>query len=223
MRSAPALALMASVCLATACTDPETGEGQAFITLPSDFADALVANVASPTGLAFTPDGRLLITTQPGKLRVVVGGALKSTPALDLGASLCTNSERGLLGIAIDPAFVTNHDVYRYYAYAGERTPLRVTIVPILSTLAGSAMALLPIIATEPIVPPFGLMMLLAWRLLRPEIWPVWAALPLGLADDLLSGHYLGTAMILWTIAFLALEWVDQALRSRTPSPPAKP
>lgn len=96
-----------------------------------------------------------------------------------------------------------------------ERTPLRVTIVPILSTLAGSAMALLPIVATEPIVPPFGLMMLLAWRLLRPEIWPVWAALPLGLADDLLSGHYLGTAMILWTIAFLALEWVDQALRWR--------
>ncbi|MFD2501348.1 rod shape-determining protein MreD [Rhizorhabdus histidinilytica] len=89
------------------------------------------------------------------------------------------------------------------------------TIVPILSTLAGSATALLPIVATEPIVPPFGLMMLLAWRLLRPEIWPVWVALPLGLADDLISGHYLGTAMILWTIAFLSLEWVDQALRWR--------
>jgi rod shape-determining protein MreD len=96
-----------------------------------------------------------------------------------------------------------------------ERTPLRATAVPILSTLAGSAMALVPVIATEPIVPPFGLMMLLAWRLLRPDIWPVWAALPLGLADDLMSGHYLGTAMILWTLAFLALEWVDQALRWR--------
>lgn len=96
-----------------------------------------------------------------------------------------------------------------------ERTPLRVTIVPILSTLAGSAMALLPVVATEPIVPPFGLMMLLAWRLLRPEMWPMWVALPLGLADDLISGHYLGTAMILWTVAFLVLEWIDQALRWR--------
>ncbi|MES2495210.1 MAG: rod shape-determining protein MreD [Pseudomonadota bacterium] len=96
-----------------------------------------------------------------------------------------------------------------------ERTRLRATTVPIASTLIGSAMALIPIIATEPIVPPFGLMMLLAWRLLRPDIWPVWAALPLGLADDLLSGHYLGTAMILWTVAFLVLEWVDQALRWR--------
>jgi len=93
-----------------------------------------------------------------------------------------------------------------------ERPALRVTLIPIASTLAGSATAIVPIIATEPIVPPFGLMLLLAWRLLRPEIWPLWMALPLGLADDLLSGHYLGTAMILWTVAFLVLEWVDQLL-----------
>jgi rod shape-determining protein MreD len=93
-----------------------------------------------------------------------------------------------------------------------ERPALRVTLIPICSTLLGSAMAIVPVIATEPIVPPFGLMILLAWRLLRPEMWPVWMALPLGLVDDLLSGHYLGTAMILWTVAFLVLEWVDQLL-----------
>ena len=93
-----------------------------------------------------------------------------------------------------------------------DRPPLRIVLVPVLSTLAGSAMGLVPVIATEPIVPPFGLMMLLAWRLLRPEMWPAWVALPLGLADDLISGHYIGTAMVLWTIAFLALVWVDQAL-----------
>lgn len=97
----------------------------------------------------------------------------------------------------------------------GDHPPLRVMLVPILSTLAGSAIGLFPVIATEPIIPPVGLMMLLAWRLLRPELWPAWAALPLGLADDLINGHYLGTAMILWTISFLVLEWVDQALRWR--------
>ena len=53
-----------------------------------------------------------------------------------------------------------------------DQPPLRTVLVPILSTLAGSAMAILPIIATEPIIPPFGLMLLLAWRLLRPEMWP---------------------------------------------------
>ncbi len=96
-----------------------------------------------------------------------------------------------------------------------ERPPLRVMLVPILSTLAGSAMTLLPVIATEPIIPPFGLMFLLSWRLLRPEMWPAWAALPLGLADDLLSGNYLGTAMVLWTAAFLVLEWADQNIAWR--------
>jgi rod shape-determining protein MreD len=92
------------------------------------------------------------------------------------------------------------------------RPPFRTVAVPLLSTLAGSAMGFVPVIATEPMLPPFGLMLLLAWRLLRPEMWSPWVALPLGFADDLISGHYLGTAMVLWTLAFLVLEWVDQAL-----------
>ena len=35
--------------------------------------------------------------------------------ALDLSAKVCTNSERGLLGVAVDPAFATNGFVYLYY------------------------------------------------------------------------------------------------------------
>jgi hypothetical protein len=50
------------------------------------FQDELVAAIPAPTALAFTPDGRLLVTTQPGKLRVYAGGSLLATPALDLGA-----------------------------------------------------------------------------------------------------------------------------------------
>lgn len=34
--------------------------------VPAGFDDQTIASVGSPTGLAFTPDGRLLITTQPG-------------------------------------------------------------------------------------------------------------------------------------------------------------
>jgi glucose/arabinose dehydrogenase len=91
------------------------------ITLPPGFTDELVAAVGSPTALAFTPDGRLLITTQPGQLRVVQGGALVGAAALDLAATgaICTNSERGLLGIAVDPSFATpnNNFVYVYYTF----------------------------------------------------------------------------------------------------------
>lgn len=92
------------------------------------------------------------------------------------------------------------------------KPPFRTFAVPAGSVLLGSLTGLAPIVATEPILPPAGLMMLLAWRLLRPELWAAWAALPLGLADDLISGHYLGTSMMLWTVALLVLDWLDHNL-----------
>lgn len=88
--------------------------------------------------------------------------------------------------------------------------PPRAFVVPVVSTIAGSLTALLPEIATAPVLPPVGLLILLGWRLLRPELWPVWAALPLGLADDLFSGQPIGSAMLLWTICFLAIDLVDR-------------
>jgi glucose/arabinose dehydrogenase len=84
-------------------------------TPPADFADTLVTNLSNPTALAFTPDGRLLLTQQTGQLRVYQGGALLATPALDLSGDICSNSERGLLGVAVDPNFATNHAIYLYY------------------------------------------------------------------------------------------------------------
>jgi len=85
--------------------------------LEPGFQDDLVATVPGPTALAFTPDGRLLIATQPGLLRVHVAGALLAAPALDLALSrpFCSNSERGLLGVAVDPAFATNRAIYLFY------------------------------------------------------------------------------------------------------------
>lgn len=86
-------------------------------TLPTDFEDVLVASVGAPTALAFTPDGRLLITTQQGQLRVYQSGSLLATPAVNLSSRLCTNSERGLHGVAVDPNFAANRYVYFYYSF----------------------------------------------------------------------------------------------------------
>ncbi len=91
------------------------------IVLPTGFTDEQVTPLAAPTALAFTPDGRLLITTQPGQLRVYQNGALVATPALNLASPdvICSNSERGLLGVAVDPAFATpgNNFIYLYYTF----------------------------------------------------------------------------------------------------------
>jgi len=86
---------------------------------------------------------------------------------------------------------------------------IRVRVVPVVATIVASLLSLLPMVSTAPLLPPTGFVMLLAWRLLRPELWPVWIGIPLGLVDDLLSGQPLGTAISLWTLTLLVLDLID--------------
>lgn len=85
-------------------------------------------------------------------------------------------------------------------------TRARLSLIPTVSVLIASLPSLIPLIAQAPILPPLALAIFLAWRLLRPEIWPIWAGLPFGLFDDLISGHPIGSGMLLWTIIMLALD-----------------
>jgi rod shape-determining protein MreD len=94
--------------------------------------------------------------------------------------------------------------------FAPPPTAFEQQLIPVVSVILASLAPLLPMIATAPVVPPFGFMMLLGWRLLRNDLWPVWAALPLGGFDDLFSGAPLGTAMALWTMAFIAIDAIDR-------------
>jgi glucose/arabinose dehydrogenase/PKD repeat protein len=85
---------------------------------PAGFTDELVpglGNLSQPTAFTFTPDGRMLIATKPGRLLVYANGALLPTPALDLTDRICAQSERGLLGVAVDPDFAANNQIYVYY------------------------------------------------------------------------------------------------------------
>src|ERR671921_761556 len=84
---------------------------------PPNFTDELIASVGSPTAMAFTPDGRMLVTTAPGRLRVYKDGALLPNPALDISGKVCTNGGRGLVGIAVDPNFATNNYIYLFYTF----------------------------------------------------------------------------------------------------------
>jgi glucose/arabinose dehydrogenase/PKD repeat protein len=106
---------LAAVVAIAALSVPSAATGAV---LPQGFTDSLVASVPAPSALAFTPDGRLLITSQTGALRVVQDGTLLGTPALDFGSGICSDNERGLLGIVADPAFAANHFIYLYYTAA---------------------------------------------------------------------------------------------------------
>ena len=84
--------------------------------------------------------------------------------------------------------------------------------VPIVSTIFACLIALLPIVMSSPIIPDFALLVLIAWRLLRLEIWAPTTALPLGLFNDLVAGHPIGQSMALWTTLFLIYEIMDARL-----------
>lgn len=100
-------------------------------------------------------------------------------------------------------------------AFAEEIPAARVRAIPIVSVMAGSLVTVVPVIATFPVLPPLGLMVLLAWRLARPETMRIWAPVPFGLFDDLVSGQPLGSAILLWTMGFIAIDLLDQRLVSR--------
>jgi rod shape-determining protein MreD len=81
-----------------------------------------------------------------------------------------------------------------------------------VTIMLGSLVTIVPFVASYPTLPPFGLMMLLAWRMRRPDLFRSWAPLPLGLFDDLVSGQPLGSAMLIWTLANLAMDILETRL-----------
>ena len=85
-------------------------------TIPGGFTDEQVLRVTAPIALAFTPDGRMLVATQSGLLKLR-DGAGRVSDALDLRPRICANSERGLLGVAVDAGFARNRFIYAYYTF----------------------------------------------------------------------------------------------------------
>src|SRR5690349_4411119 len=108
------LSLLFSLVACSGRLDGDLGEASRTqaIALPSGFTQRVVASVPEPTAFAFLPDGRMLVTSRSGKLRVIRDGALLSTAAIDLASKTCPERERGLLGVAVDPSFASNRFVY---------------------------------------------------------------------------------------------------------------
>src|SRR5262249_52609956 len=80
----------------------------------------VVSGLAQPTSMEFLGTNDFLVLEKAsGKVQHVVNGAV--TTALDLAVN--NNSERGLLGIALDPAFATNHAVYLYWTQSAPPPP----------------------------------------------------------------------------------------------------
>jgi glucose/arabinose dehydrogenase len=81
---------------------------------------------SAATAMAFAPDGRLFVCLQSGQVRVInKDGVLLANPFVRL--SVDSNGERGLLGVAFDPNFASNHYVYLYYTVPGSPAHNRIS------------------------------------------------------------------------------------------------
>jgi glucose/arabinose dehydrogenase len=79
----------------------------------------LVQGLENPWGLAFLPDGRLLVTERPGRLRLIVGGRLEPQPVAGLPA-IASRGQGGLLDVTLHPRYVETGWVYLSYSGPGE-------------------------------------------------------------------------------------------------------
>ncbi len=88
-------------------------------------------------------------------------------------------------------------------------SPWRARSLPYVTIMLGSLLPTLLIADLMPLSPPFGLLMLLGWRMVRPGLLPLWAGAPLGAFDDLFSGQPFGSAILLWSLAMIAIEMIE--------------
>jgi len=82
-------------------------------------AETVAQGLEHPWGLAFLPDGRMLVTERPGRLRIVSPNGTLSAP---LGGvpTVAARGQGGLLDVTLDPRFAENRMVYLSFAESGE-------------------------------------------------------------------------------------------------------
>jgi glucose/arabinose dehydrogenase len=93
--------------------------------LPGGFGETQINGLSNPTAMAIHPDGRIFVCQQSGALRVIKNGALLATPFTTV--STTASGERGLLGVAFDPNYATNHFIYVYYTATSPATHNRIS------------------------------------------------------------------------------------------------
>ena len=86
--------------------------------VPEEFSIESVAGSLDRdvVGFTFLPDGRiLLIQKESGTVKLIIDGVVGPEPALAVDR-LVPSSERGLLGIAVDPDFPDSNYIYLFHS-----------------------------------------------------------------------------------------------------------
>jgi glucose/arabinose dehydrogenase len=105
-----AVALLLPVFLGLAALDARA-------TVPFGFSDELIAGGFNiPVGVRFDHLGRALLWEKGGRVLIVeANGTVLPTPLIDLTDEVHGQHDRGLLGVALDPAYANNGYIYFLY------------------------------------------------------------------------------------------------------------
>jgi len=100
------------------------GAGEVFERVDSEQAsfavERLTDGLEHPWGMAFLPDGRLLVTERPGRLRLVDADFEIHPEPLTGVPTAFARGQGGLLDVVLHPDFADNNLVYLSYAYLAE-------------------------------------------------------------------------------------------------------
>jgi glucose/arabinose dehydrogenase len=94
-------------------------DGQVITSEKQKFKVEVVAReLETPWGLAFLPDGRLLITERPGRLRIWAKGALLPAPVTGT-PTVWERQDAGLFDVEVHPQYASNGWIYLAYSEPG--------------------------------------------------------------------------------------------------------
>ena len=114
----PPLLMLGLIALVGVSTSGATGTGQAKQVKALVVGERLVVSAPWPAAFAFDPSGRIFYGKRfTGQIRIFNPSTLSDTAFVKLPSVSKAGGEQGLLGLALDPAYPTNHFVYAFYSY----------------------------------------------------------------------------------------------------------
>lgn len=130
MRSTIIASLFLVVFLALACSHPPPGRGAgetetSQLTQSTFKVETVIPNLEVVWSIVWAPDGRMIFTERPGRVRVYEKGKLRAEPLFTVH-DVEPRGESGLMSVALHPQFATNHFLYLSYAYNSGGTLVRV-------------------------------------------------------------------------------------------------
>lgn len=119
--------------LFSACGQPPPGKGEGEIVAARSGSGASVQfrvetvadGLEVPWAIAFAPDGRILVTERPGRVRVIEQGRLRPEPLATI-EDVEETGESGLMDLSLHPQFAENHFLYIAYVYRSQGQKVRV-------------------------------------------------------------------------------------------------